>query len=70
MSINIYIVLVDCEWDAFNEWTSCSKTCGVGEKSRTRTVKTIEQHGGTPCTGEATENQSCNTHSCPGTYNT
>ena len=70
MNINICIDLVDCEWDVFGEWISCSKTCGGGEKSRTRSVKTIEQNGGNPCNGEATEIQSCNTDSCPGIYNT
>ena len=68
--MNIGIVLVDCEWDIFGVWSSCSKTCGGGEGSRARTVKTVEQHGGNPCTGEATEIQSCNTNSCSGMDNT
>ena len=66
MTINVCIFLVDCEWDEFGEWTSCSKTCGSGEHSRTRTVKTIQKNGGDSCPGEATEIQSCNTDSCPG----
>ena len=68
-TITNFIFLVDCEWNDFGEWTSCSKTCGGGERSRSRIVKTIEQKGGNPCTGEATEVESCNTNSCTGIHN-
>jgi hypothetical protein len=68
-NIQISTFLVDCEWDVFGDWTSCSKSCGGGENSRTRTVKTTEQNGGNPCLGETTETQSCNVDSCPGMYN-
>ena len=66
---NIRIDPVDCEWDGFGEWTGCSKSCGGGEKTRTRTVKTIAQHGGNPCVGDSTEAQSCNMDLCPGMHN-
>ena len=59
---------VDCEWNQFGNWSSCSETCGGGEKSRTRSKKTEEQNGGR-CPGKAIETNSCNTDSCPsGTF--
>ena len=68
MNIQIRIFLVDCEWDNFGEWNSCSKSCGGGDKTRTRTVKAIEQNGRNPCLGESNETQSCNVDACPGMY--
>ena len=68
--INICMFLVHCEWDDFSEWTDCSKSCGGGEKSRTRTLKTIQQNGGDSCLGDAAETQSCNIDSCPCMNNT
>ena len=56
---------IDCEWGQFGEWSTCSKSCGGGEKSRTRS-KTLEaSNGGTQCNGESTETESCNAHNCP-----
>ena len=56
---------IDCEW---NEWQidGCSKTCGGGITSKTRTKKVEEAHGGN-CEGESTISESCNTQECPGT---
>ena len=59
-------VVVNCEWGDFGEWSICSQTCGGGEISRTRSKKIQAENGGSPCTGDETENQSCNPHSCPG----
>ena len=56
---------IDCEWSA---WTigQCSKSCGVGSKTKTRTKITVEAHGGS-CTGTATGTEVCsNQNSCPG----
>ena len=59
-------VVVDCEWGNFGDWSSCSQTCGGGEKSRTRSRKTQPENGGNPCIGEETEKQTCNPDTCPG----
>ena len=64
---NILLLLVDCVWDAFGEWTDCSADCGTGTQTRTRTQATTAEHGGAACVGDATETQNCNTHHCPGT---
>jgi len=29
---------LDCEWNDWHEWEDCSKTCGVGQKHRTRNL--------------------------------
>merc|ERR1712241_673615 len=51
----------DCTWNAWSSWGSCSKTCGGGTKTRTRS------HGpyhGQECSGSPTSSTSCNTNSC------
>ena len=55
---------VHCKW---NNWVTgeCSKTCGTGTRTNTRTKSVTEAYGGT-CTGQLTEIEECNTHHCPG----
>jgi len=38
-----------CAVSGWGEWSSCSKSCGIGEAIRTRTIKTHPRHSGTPC---------------------
>ena len=56
--------LVNCAWDSWETWTSCTVTCGGGVKVRTRTIDTHEENGGTACSGYASELESCNTGAC------
>ncbi|XP_063690486.1 uncharacterized protein LOC134823063 [Bolinopsis microptera] len=57
---------VDGGWSSYGEWSDCSKECGTGSQSRTRTcTEPASAHGGTECVGENTEEQNCNTESCP-----
>jgi len=44
-------------------WTSCSKDCGPGIKTGTRTIITAPQNGGKACP-ELTKTQSCNKKKC------
>ena len=66
---------VNCQWSAWSSWSSwgsCSKSCGGGTKSRTRTrtVAVSAQYGGAACSGGTTETekQSCNTQACLSLY--
>ena len=58
--------IVDCAWDAWIQWESCSKSCGGGNQERTRSIDIPPANGGYNCTGINTESRDCNTHNCPG----
>ena len=45
---------VEGAWAAWGPWNNCSTTCGQGTQSRARNFT-----GGSPCTGNATDTQSC-----------
>jgi spondin-2 len=40
---------VDCEVSAWTDWSACSKTCGFGQRVRSRTVIRAPTSGGQPC---------------------
>jgi len=55
---------VDCQMTKWSKWGTCSKTCGGGAHTRTRTVEVEGSNGGKVC--EATEEtQECNADACP-----
>merc|ERR1712038_1888767 len=56
---------VDCRWNNWSDWTSCSKTCGQGSKNRRREVQTRARNGGSLCQGLSMQTQSCNVRDCP-----
>ena len=62
-------MIVDCEWDNFGPWTTCSneqKPCQeMGEKSRIRNKKINELYGGKSCQGDTKKTTSCDAL-CPG----
>ena len=60
------IVLVDCEWDEWGDWSTCSLTCGGGEQTRSRVILRPEAFGGVPCVGPPEETRACNEDACPG----
>ena len=57
--------IVDCEW---NDWSHdpCTKTCGEGTKTKTRTEKVLADHGGKSCDGPRSVEEICNIKECPG----
>ena len=56
---------INCIWSEFGDWSDCSKSCGEGEKSRTRYELTQAENGGDSCEGNNIDLQSCNIESCP-----
>ncbi|KAK4820389.1 hypothetical protein QYF61_025563 [Mycteria americana] len=60
-------VQVDGNWSEWGLWEECSKSCGQGNKTRTRTCSNPPtQHGGKPCDGSAVDSVMCNIRPCPG----
>jgi len=53
-----------CVWSNWGNYDTCTKTCGTGTQTRTRT-KVPEECGGTPCDGATSETANCATTPCP-----
>ena len=60
---NIQACAIDCEVSDWGDFGACSKTCGGGTQTRTRTVVTSPANGGSSCPA-LTESQPCNTQAC------
>ena len=59
--------LVNGKWSTWEEYSNCTKTCGTGQKSRTRTCTDPAPSGrGKNCVGSTSETIECNTNACPG----
>ncbi|NWV42606.1 HMCN1 protein, partial [Grantiella picta] len=57
---------VDGSWSEWGLWEECSKSCGQGNRTRSRTCSNPPaQHGGKPCEGSALETVMCNLRPCP-----
>ena len=54
---------VDCQWNVWEPYTTCSVTCGEGSQTKTRT-KSIEESGGGTCSGENEMTVSCYEGEC------
>ena len=50
---------VDCAWSDWADWLPCSKTCGPGSTSRSRSVAMRALEQGRACEGQASEQRSC-----------
>lgn len=56
---------VDGVWGAWNNYSDCTTSCGVGTQTRTRLCNG-QQNGGLSCFGSATQTITCNTSiPCP-----
>ena len=62
------IDVADCIWAQWGDWSTCTRTCGTGTQMRTRRVETHKTKGG-DCSGETSEEQHCNTGTCPAGMN-
>lgn len=59
------VVPINGGWTNWSNWSNCSKECGGGSQTRTRScTNPPPQNGGASCVGDATETQSCNTQEC------
>ncbi|XP_027421385.1 hemicentin-1 isoform X2 [Bos indicus x Bos taurus] len=57
---------VDGNWSEWSPWEECTRSCGRGNRTRTRTCNNPSaQHGGRPCEGTAVEIIMCNIRPCP-----
>nr|XP_048286978.1 hemicentin-1 isoform X1 [Myodes glareolus] len=57
---------VDGHWSEWSFWEECTRSCGHGNQTRTRTCSNPSaQHGGQPCEGHAVETIMCNIRPCP-----
>ena len=63
LEIFVFSSIVNCVWGVWNQWGGCSKNCGGGQRSRSRT-KIIPQSNGGSCPGSGSENRPCNTQKC------
>ena len=60
-----FTTAVDGGWSSYGQWSECTKPCGQGTKTRTRTCDNPRQSGGgMKCQGSATQTASCNKGYC------
>ena len=55
---------VDCVVSNWGDWTTCTKSCGSGQESRSRSIDENPTSGGAPC-GALSQTRSCNDQPCP-----
>jgi len=55
---------VDCVVSLWSAYSTCTKTCGSGSKTRTRSIVTDLAHGGIACQA-LSSSATCNTSPCP-----
>jgi len=57
---------INGKWGGWGPWSTCSKTCGLGEKSRTRACNSpAPKNGGKSCEGTDVDKDECNLKECP-----
>ncbi|XP_057298019.1 SCO-spondin-like isoform X2 [Hydractinia symbiolongicarpus] len=57
---------VDGVFTPWSSYTECSKTCGDGSQTRSRScTNPAPAHGGQKCSGATTQSQLCNLRKCP-----
>lgn len=54
------LLLVDGDWTAWSQFSSCFYICGSSQSNRSRTcTNPSPQYGGKTCNGDASESQTC-----------
>lgn len=55
------------EWSNWQSYSTCSKSCGKGRQTKTRTfTNPAPAHGGNGCRGSSSYTKDCNLTKCPG----
>lgn len=63
---NIPLCPVDGDWTEWGEWTDCTKSCGIGMTSRSRScTNPYPRNGGKHCDGMYVDIKYCNMNPCP-----
>lgn len=63
----IFTTLEDGGWSSWEEWSSCSVSCGVGVHSRSRScTNPAPLGGGKDCSGNNIESSTCDAGICAG----
>ena len=60
------MLLVDCQWSPYGNWSTCSETCGDGYRYAERYRTQNAMYGGKECAGDNGKIESCNLNICPG----
>ena len=60
---NYLIIVVTCEWNAWDSTSYCSVTCGEGTQTQRRT-KSVEEAAGGTCSGINRKTISCTKDEC------
>ena len=55
---------MNCELSEWSIWSSCSVSCGGGTRSRSREVTTEAKWGGTECSRDVLEIETCGEGCC------
>jgi len=55
---------IDCKWSPWVDG-KCSKTCGMGTKTKTRKMAPKKAHGGKDCNGDPSKDDPCDVGDCP-----
>ena len=61
---NFQIAPQNCVWSSWQPWSSCSKSCGQGNKERIRNKATVAIDGGIDCVGPEKETFLCKIRDC------
>eukprot|EP00397_Hematodinium_sp_SG-2012_P000495 GEMP01000495.1.p1 GENE.GEMP01000495.1~~GEMP01000495.1.p1 ORF type:complete len:1392 (+),score=278.77 GEMP01000495.1:601-4776(+) len=57
---------IDCQYETWSVWTECTKSCGEGERSRSRMVEVPPSKGGRACDiADLGQMETCNDVKCP-----
>ena len=60
---NCLIIVVNCEWNAWESTSDCSVTCGEGTQTQRRT-KSVEEAAGGICSGKTQKTIPCHKDEC------